>query len=107
MKMPLVWFDVKCLWNGRESTPLGLLRQGRFRAAAKKLLTAGSCGKLYRYDRCRNTIKFAAIERPGNRRLALALALSLAAHLLTWGGYEAGKEFGWWQVWHWPTWLQL
>ena len=41
-----------------------------------------------------------------SRRLALALALSLAAHLLTWGGYEAGKEFGWWQAWHWPAWLQ-
>jgi outer membrane biosynthesis protein TonB len=41
-----------------------------------------------------------------SRRLALALALSLAAHLLTWGGYEAGKDLGWWQVWHWPAWLQ-
>ncbi len=41
-----------------------------------------------------------------SRRLALVLALSLAAHLLTWGGYEAGKDFGWWRVWHWPTWLQ-
>ena len=40
-----------------------------------------------------------------SRRLALALALSLAAHLLTWGGYEAGKDFGWWQQWHWPAWL--
>jgi len=42
-----------------------------------------------------------------SRRLALALALSLAAHLLTWGGYEAGKDFGWWRVWHWPVWLQF
>jgi len=41
-----------------------------------------------------------------SRRLALVLALSLAAHLLTWGGYEAGKDFGWWRVWHWPVWLQ-
>jgi hypothetical protein len=41
-----------------------------------------------------------------SRRLALALALSLATHLLTWGGYEAGKYSGWWQQWHWPTWLQ-
>jgi len=39
--------------------------------------------------------------------LALALALSLAAHLLTWGGYEAGRDLGWWRVWHWPAWLQL
>ena len=40
------------------------------------------------------------------RRLALALALSLAAHLVTWGGYEVGKGFGWWQQWHWPVWLR-
>ncbi len=43
---------------------------------------------------------------PDSRRLGLLLALSLAAHLLTWGGYEAGKDFGWWRVWHWPVWLQ-
>lgn len=30
-------------------------------------------------------------------RLALALALSLAAHLLAWGGYEIGREFNFWQ----------
>jgi len=40
-----------------------------------------------------------------NRRLALALALSLAVHLLTWGGYAAGQKFGWWTSFHWPTWL--
>ncbi len=39
------------------------------------------------------------------RRLGLALALSLAVHLLGWGGYEAGKEFHWWESWHWPRWL--
>ncbi len=39
------------------------------------------------------------------RRLGLALALSLAVHLFAWGGYAAGKEFGWWQRWHWPAWL--
>ena len=50
-----------------------------------------------------NTLRLSGLE---SRRLALALALSLAAHLLTWGGYEAGQDFGWWQVWHWPTWLQ-
>ncbi len=50
-----------------------------------------------------NSLRLSGLE---NRRLALALALSLAAHLLTWGGYEAGKDFGWWRVWHWPTWLQ-
>ena len=41
-----------------------------------------------------------------SQRLALALALSLSVHLLSWGGYEAGKDFGWWQAWHWPAWLQ-
>ena len=39
------------------------------------------------------------------RRLGLALALSLGLHLFAWGGYAAGKEFGWWQRLHWPTWL--
>jgi len=51
-----------------------------------------------------NSLRWSGRE---NRRLAVILALSLAAHLLTWGGYEAGKEFGWWRVWHWPAWLQL
>jgi len=39
------------------------------------------------------------------RRLEVALALSLMAHLLAWGGYEAGKQFGLWQRMHWPAWL--
>ena len=34
---------------------------------------------------------------PETRRLALALALSLAAHLLGWGGYEFGRAFNLWQ----------
>ena len=38
-------------------------------------------------------------------RLGLALALSLMLHLLTWGGYEAGKKFGWWQEFHLPAWM--
>ncbi|MGH7991265.1 MAG: hypothetical protein ACREDS_13875, partial [Limisphaerales bacterium] len=45
------------------------------------------------------------INRPESRRLALALALSLAAHLLVWGGYEIGKQFDLWQRLHWPAWL--
>ena len=45
------------------------------------------------------------LSSPEMRRLGLALALSLAVHLLGWGGYAAGKEFGWWQQWHWPAWL--
>ena len=35
---------------------------------------------------------------PESRRLALALALSLAAHLLAWGGYEIGKALNLWSV---------
>jgi hypothetical protein len=45
------------------------------------------------------------INRPESRRLALALALSLAAHLLVWGSYELGEKLGLWQSWHWPVWL--
>jgi hypothetical protein len=45
------------------------------------------------------------LNGPELRRLGLALALSLTLHLLGWGGYAAGKEFGWWQQWHWPDWM--
>ena len=45
------------------------------------------------------------LSRREMRRLGLVLALSLLLHLMGWGGYEAGKEFGWWQQWHWPAWL--
>ncbi len=45
------------------------------------------------------------LSRRDLRRLGLALALSLAVHLLGWGGYEAGQEFHWWESWHWPRWL--
>ena len=41
------------------------------------------------------------------KRLAWALALSLAAHFLVWGGYELGKKYHLWQRWHWPEKLQL
>ena len=43
------------------------------------------------------------LSRREMRRLGLVLALSLVLHLVGWGGYEAGKEFGWWQQWHWPN----
>ncbi|MGH7950943.1 MAG: hypothetical protein ACREFE_03345 [Limisphaerales bacterium] len=45
------------------------------------------------------------LNRFYGERLALALAISLAAHLLGWGGYEANKYFGWSQRLHWPVWL--
>ena len=47
------------------------------------------------------------LSSPEMRRLGLALALSLAVHLFAWGGYAAGKEFGWWQQLHLPIWLHL
>jgi hypothetical protein len=45
------------------------------------------------------------LSSPEMRRLGLALALSLAVHLLGWGGYEADKQLGLSQRLHWPTWL--
>jgi hypothetical protein len=39
-----------------------------------------------------------------SRRLALAFAVSIAAHLLVWGGYELGKELN---LWHLPAWLHV
>ena len=40
---------------------------------------------------------------PESRRLVLALALSLAVHLLGWGGYELGKTLNVWQHLHLPA----
>ena len=37
------------------------------------------------------------LNRFENERLILALTISLAAHLLAWGGYEIGREFNFWQ----------
>jgi hypothetical protein len=37
------------------------------------------------------------LNRFENERLILALTISLAVHLLAWGGYELGKEFNFWQ----------
>lgn len=45
------------------------------------------------------------LSRFESKRLLLALALSLAAHLIVWGGYELGKITGFWQRMHWPVWL--
>ena len=46
------------------------------------------------------------MARPEISRLAWALAISLALHLLSYGGYELGKKFNIWQQLHWPVWLQ-
>ena len=36
-----------------------------------------------------DSLRFSSLE---SRRLAWVFALSLLAHLLVWGGYEAGKD---------------
>ena len=41
-----------------------------------------------------SSLRFSPRER---RWLTLALMLSLFVHLGAWGGYEAGKKFGWWE----------
>jgi hypothetical protein len=69
------------------------------------LPVAFSCGKLAGMAGVGAQFDSLRLSSPEMRRLGLALALSLALHLLGWGGYAAGKEFGWWQQWHWPTWL--
>jgi len=46
-----------------------------------------------------DSLRFSGLE---SRRLAWVFALSLAAHLLAWGGYEFGKEFNLWQRFHLP-----
>jgi hypothetical protein len=46
--------------------------------------------------------------RPGQRelkRLAWAVGISLAIHLLGYGGYEGGRKLGLWQAFHMPAWL--
>jgi outer membrane biosynthesis protein TonB len=47
------------------------------------------------------------LNRFETKRLAWALALSLAVHFLVWGGYELGKKTGLWQRLHWPARLHL
>lgn len=44
-------------------------------------------------------------ERAELSRLAWAFAISMALHLLIFGGYETGKKFHWWENAHWPAWL--
>ena len=44
-------------------------------------------------------------ERAELSRLAWAFAISMALHLLIFGGYELGKQEHWWDNAHWPAWL--
>src|SRR5580692_13145593 len=45
------------------------------------------------------------LSRSDMERLILALLLALSVHLAVWGGYELGKQLGWWRAWHVPAWL--
>jgi hypothetical protein len=45
-------------------------------------------------------------SRHESERLIAILLVSLVLHLLVWGGYEAGRKYGWWDQFHWPAWLQ-
>jgi hypothetical protein len=53
-----------------------------------------------------NRLESLQFSRRETGRLALALALSLALHLLVWGAYETGKQFHVWQRLPQLTWLQ-
>ena len=46
------------------------------------------------------------LEQAEVSRLAWAFALSLAFHLLVFGGYHTGNKYHLWQHLHWPAWLQ-
>ncbi len=46
------------------------------------------------------------VDRLESTRLAWAFALSVALHLLIWGGYAGGKRLGVWELAHWPTWAR-
>ena len=45
-------------------------------------------------------------ERAESSRLAWALIISLAWHILVFGGYYTGSKLHWWESAHWPAWLQ-
>ncbi len=47
------------------------------------------------------------VSRFESKRVMWAIILSLAIHLLGWGGYELGKKTGLWQRLHWPARLHL
>jgi len=46
------------------------------------------------------------LEQAEASRLAWAFALSLAFHLVVFGGYQTGNKYHLWQHLHWPAWLQ-
>lgn len=46
------------------------------------------------------------LERAESSWLAWGFGISLALHLLIFGGYQTGKKFGWWQNWQLPRWAR-
>ena len=56
------------------------------------------------FDRMPGT--YLRAERNEAARLGWAFALSLALHLLVFGTFQAGKQLGWWQRFHWPAWTK-
>jgi len=46
------------------------------------------------------------LERAEGSRLAWAFTLSLALHLLTFGGYQMGQKYGLWERLPWSSWLK-
>jgi hypothetical protein len=53
----------------------------------------------------RAEIRSLRFSRFDKERVLAALLISLCAHLLVWGGYEAGKKLDWWHQWRLPAWL--
>jgi hypothetical protein len=45
-------------------------------------------------------------ERAESNRLAWAFIISVAVHLLIYGGYQTGRRYSWWDNWRWPAWLE-
>src|SRR5688572_2081687 len=48
----------------------------------------------------------ARTEQAEFSRLTWAFVISIALHLLVFGTWHAGNEFGWWKQLHWPSWLK-
>jgi hypothetical protein len=46
------------------------------------------------------------LDRLEGMRLLQVFGISLALHLLLWGGYGLGKKYHWWERLHMPAWLQ-
>ena len=70
----------------------------------QQLPEPSTCGKIEGMVRAEfRSLRFSRLEREW---LTAALLISLFAHLVIWGGYEAGKKFGWWQHLHFTKNLQ-